>query len=97
LNKLPEKFAPEARIILLDPMLATGGSIMAALEMLTERGADPALMRVIAVVAASPALQKISELYPSLNIYTAMIDEQVNDIGYIVPGLGDAGDRAFGT
>jgi uracil phosphoribosyltransferase len=97
LNKLPEKFDPETRIILLDPMLATGGSIMAALEMLTERGADPALMRVIAVVAAPPALQKISALYPSLNIYTAMIDEQVNDIGYIVPGLGDAGDRAFGT
>ena len=70
---------------------------MAALEMLTERGADHALMRVIAVVAAPPALQKISELYPSLNIYTAMIDEQVNENGYIVPGLGDAGDRAFGT
>jgi uracil phosphoribosyltransferase len=54
-------------------------------------------MRVIAVVAAPPALQKISGLYPSLNIYTAMIDEQVNENGYIVPGLGDAGDRVFGT
>ncbi len=97
LNKLPEKFAPETRVIILDPMLATGGSMMAALNLLTERGADPALMRVISVVAAPPALQKLNEHYPSLNIYTAMIDEQVNDVGFIVPGLGDAGDRAFGT
>lgn len=97
LNKLPEKFAPETRVIILDPMLATGGSMMAALNLLTELGADPALMRVISVVAAPPALQKLNEHYPSLNIYTAMIDEQVNDVGFIVPGLGDAGDRAFGT
>lgn len=97
LNKLPEKFAPQTQVIILDPMLATGGSMMAALEMLTQRGADPALMRIIAVVAAPPALQKLSEHYPSLTIYAAMIDEQLNDRGYIVPGLGDAGDRAFGT
>ncbi|MEB3312437.1 MAG: uracil phosphoribosyltransferase [Snowella sp.] len=97
LNKLPEKFEPQTQVVILDPMLATGGSMMAALEMLTQRGADPALMRIVAVVAAPPALQKISEHYPSLTIYTAMIDEQLNERGYIVPGLGDAGDRAFGT
>jgi uracil phosphoribosyltransferase len=58
---------------------------------------DPALIRVISVVAAPPALQKLSQNYPSLNIYTAIIDEGLNSRGYIVPGLGDAGDRAFGT
>ncbi|MFM7714945.1 MAG: uracil phosphoribosyltransferase, partial [Microcystis sp.] len=63
----------------------------------TSRGVDPALIRVISVVAAPPALQKLSQNYPSLNIYTAIIDEGLNSRGYIVPGLGDAGDRAFGT
>jgi uracil phosphoribosyltransferase len=97
LNKLPDRFAPDTRVIVLEPMLATGGSILAALDQICQRGADPALMRIIAVVAAPNALQKLSEKYPSLNIYTAIIDEGINDRGYIVPGLGDAGDRAFGT
>ncbi len=96
-NQLPVKFAPESRIVVLDPMLATGGTMMAALEQLTQRGADPALMRLISVIAAPPALQQLSNAYPSLTIYTAMIDQCLNDKGYIVPGLGDAGDRAFGT
>lgn len=97
LNKLPEKFEPTTQIIVLEPMLATGGSIMVAMSEMTKRGADPALMRIISVVAAPPALQQLSEQYPSLNIYTAIIDEGINAQGYIVPGLGDAGDRAFGT
>jgi uracil phosphoribosyltransferase len=97
LNKLPDKFAPDTRVIILEPMLATGGSIEAALEQVTQRGADPTLMRIISVVAAPPALQRLSEKYPSLNIYTAIIDEGLNEKGYIVPGLGDAGDRSFGT
>jgi uracil phosphoribosyltransferase len=77
--------------------LATGGSMMLAMSELTQRGVDPALTRIVSVVAAPPALQKLSAVYPSLNIYTAMIDEVVNERGYIVPGLGDAGDRIFGT
>jgi uracil phosphoribosyltransferase len=97
LNKLPATFAPETRLLLLDPMLATGGTIMKALALLTERGIDPALMRIVSIVAAPPALQKISNAYPTLTIYTAMIDEKLNDQGFIVPGLGDAGDRSFGT
>lgn len=97
LNKLPEKFAPETRVLILDPMLATGGSMMAAMKELTSRGADPNLMRIISVVAAPPALQKLSVEYPGLNIYTAIIDENLDEKGYIVPGLGDAGDRTFGT
>ncbi|MGI8499713.1 MAG: uracil phosphoribosyltransferase [Hassallia sp.] len=97
LNKLPEKFDPRTRVLITDPMLATGGSIMAAMAELTRRGVDPALTRIVCVVAAPPALQKLSAAYPGLIIYTATIDETVNNQGYIVPGLGDAGDRIFGT
>jgi uracil phosphoribosyltransferase len=97
LNKLPEKFDPQTRVLILDPMLATGGSITRAMSESIERGADPASIRIVSVVAAPPALQKLSQQYPSLNIYTAIIDEGLNNKGYIVPGLGDAGDRAFGT
>lgn len=97
LNKLPEQFAPQTRVLITDPMLATGGSIMTAMAELEKRGVDPALTRIISVVAAPPALQKLSEAYPGLIIYTATIDEGVNSQGFIVPGLGDAGDRAFGT
>lgn len=97
LNKLPEKFDPETRVLITDPMLATGGSIMTAMAELTQRGVDPALTRIVCVVAAPPALQKLSAAYPGLTVYSAIIDEMVNDQGFIVPGLGDAGDRIFGT
>ncbi|MEO0014148.1 MAG: hypothetical protein RLZZ535_2537 [Cyanobacteriota bacterium] len=97
LNKLPKKFNEETRIVILEPMLATGGSIMMAMEEVTKRGVKPDLIRIISIVAAPPALRKLSENYPGLEIYTAMIDEGLNSKGYIVPGLGDAGDRAFGT
>ncbi len=97
LNKLPEALDPQTRILICEPMLATGGSIMMAMAELTRRQADPSLIRVISVVAAPPALKQLAEIYPTLEIYTATIDETVNDQGFIVPGLGDAGDRAFGT
>jgi uracil phosphoribosyltransferase len=97
LNKLPTKFKEQSRILISEPMLATGGSIMATMAELTARGADPSLVRIISIVAAPPALQKLSIAYPALNIYTATIDEVVNEHGFIVPGLGDAGDRTFGT
>lgn len=97
LNKLPEKLDPQTRVLICDPMLATGGTIMAVLEEITKRGIDPSLIRIICVVAAPPALQKLNDSYPSLKVYAATIDEGLNDRGYIVPGLGDAGDRTFGT
>jgi uracil phosphoribosyltransferase len=97
LNKLPKYFRPETRVLITDPMLATGGSIMMAMAELSKRGVDPTLTRIISVVAAPPALQKLGSDYPSLTIYTATIDEGLNSKGYIVPGLGDAGDRSFGT
>lgn len=97
LNKFPAQFKPETRVLIPEPMLATGGSMMAAMAELTSRGIDPALVRIISVVTARPALQKLSAAYPSLNIFAATIDQDLNSHGYIVPGLGDAGDRAFGT
>ncbi len=97
LNKLPENFAPQTRVLITEPMLATGGTSMAAMAELTQRGIDPSLVRIISVVTAPPALQKLSVAYPSLTVYAAAIDEGLNNRGFIVPGLGDAGDRTFGT
>jgi len=97
LNKLPKQFAPDTRIIVSDPMLATGGTMVACLKELLERGAQATNIRIVCVVAAPPALSKVSESFPGVRIYAAMIDAELNDQGYIVPGLGDAGDRAYGT
>ncbi|PSN14301.1 uracil phosphoribosyltransferase [filamentous cyanobacterium CCT1] len=97
LNKLPDQLDPATRVIISEPMLATGGTIMAMMAELTQRGIDPAVVRIISIVAAPPALQKLAVAYPTVTIYTAMIDETVNEHGFIVPGLGDAGDRTFGT
>jgi uracil phosphoribosyltransferase len=97
LNRMPDRFDPETRVLITDPMLATGGSSLATLNELSKRGVDPALVRIVCVVAAPPALQKLSTAYPALSIYSAAIDEGLNSKGFIVPGLGDAGDRTFGT
>lgn len=97
LNKLPDVIDPRARVLVSDPMLATGGTMVACLDELITRGADPSLVRIVSVVAAPPALKKISEKYQGVRVYAAMIDPELNEQGYIVPGLGDAGDRAFGT
>jgi uracil phosphoribosyltransferase len=97
LNKLPDQIDPQTHVLISEPMMATGGTIMATMAELTKRGADPALVRIVTVVTAPPALQKLSGTYPQLNIYAATIDEGLNENGFIVPGLGDAGDRTFGT
>lgn len=97
LNRLPEQFAPGTLVMIPEPMLATGGSIMATLAQLTARGVTAEQVRIVSVVAAAPALQRLNDAHPGLVIYTATIDEGLNERGYIVPGLGDAGDRAFGT
>lgn len=97
LNKLPLEFDPQTRVLICEPMLATGGTIVATMAELTKRGINPALTRIISVVTAPPALQKLGMAYSTLNIYAAAIDEGLNNRGFIVPGLGDAGDRSFGT
>lgn len=82
-------------IILIDPMLATGGSAVAALKLLEERGAQR--MRLVSLVAAPEGIALVHKHSPQLPIVTAAIDDKLNANGYIVPGLGDAGDRLFGV
>lgn len=97
LNKLPQKLAPETRVLISEPMLATGGTMMTAMADLMDRGILAENVRIISIVTSPVALQKLADAYPALNIYAATIDEGLDENGYIVPGLGDAGDRAFGT
>jgi uracil phosphoribosyltransferase len=82
-------------VILIDPMLATGGSAVAALDLLAEQGAKQ--VRLVNLVAAPEGIRRVRKSYPQLPIFTAAIDRQLNNKGYILPGLGDVGDRLFGT
>lgn len=82
-------------VILLDPMLATGGSAVDAIKMIKQDGVKK--IKFLCLIAAPEGIKKVQELYPDVDIYCAKIDDHLNDIGYIVPGLGDAGDRIFGT
>lgn len=82
-------------VILVDPMLATGGSAVDALTMLKNRGCKS--IRFMCLVAAPEGVKKVQEAHPDVEIYTAALDECLNEHAYIVPGLGDAGDRIFGT
>lgn len=92
--KLPTDIE-ERDFIITDPMLATGGSAAAAIDFLKERGAKN--IKLMCLVAAPEGVQCVNEQHPDVEIYTAAVDEKLNDHGYIVPGLGDAGDRLFGT
>lgn len=95
LVKIPD---PEGRIIILvDPMLATGNSAKYAIDVLVKNGADPDKMRFMALVAAPEGVQVLLDAYPQIPIFVAALDEKLNENAYIVPGLGDAGDRLFGT
>ncbi|MGM9517504.1 uracil phosphoribosyltransferase [Acidaminococcus timonensis] len=85
----------DAEIILIDPMLATGGSAAAALSMLKEEGYKH--FRFMCLVAAPEGVELVNKEHPDVPIYTAALDDHLNEHGYIVPGLGDAGDRVFGT
>ena len=82
-------------VILIDPMLATGGSAVAALDLLAGQGAK--LVRLVNLVAAPEGIRRVQKNYPRVPIFTAAVDRRLNDRGYILPGLGDAGDRLFGT
>ena len=81
--------------VVVDPMLATGGSSVAAIQMLKDRGAKD--IRLMCLVAAPEGVALVNKEHPDVRIYTAAVDECLNEHGYIVPGLGDAGDRIFGT
>ena len=82
-------------VILIDPMLATGGSAVAAMDLLTELGARH--VRMVNLVAAPEGIRRVRAHYPDLPIFTAAVDRKLNEKGYILPGLGDAGDRLFGV
>ncbi|SMC28153.1 uracil phosphoribosyltransferase [Clostridium acidisoli DSM 12555] len=92
--KLPQDIE-ERDIIVTDPMLATGGSAIDAITLLKKRGAK--YIRLMCLIGAPEGVKAVQEAHPDVDIYLASIDEKLNEDGYIVPGLGDAGDRLFGT
>ncbi len=94
LSKLPSNLS-SGPVLLVDPMLATGGSASAAAGMIREAGARD--IRMICLVAAPEGVQRMLEDHPDVTIYTAALNDGINDQGFILPGLGDAGDRLFGT
>lgn len=91
--KVP-KDIKDREVLLLDPMLATGGSAIDAIKMMKEDGVKR--IKFLCLIAAPEGIKKVQEEYPDVDIYCASIDDHLNEIGYIVPGLGDAGDRIFG-
>jgi len=93
-NKLPNSATVDLCLI-LDPMLATGGSATAAIEVLKRWGA--VRIKLVNLIAAPEGVEAVSKAHPDVEIYTAALDRQLNEKGYIMPGLGDAGDRQFGT
>jgi len=93
-KSLPNNLRP-FEVVLIDPMLATGGSALAALALLKQHGA--VRMRLVSLVAAPEGIRAVHKVHRALSIFTAAIDKRLNDRGFIVPGLGDAGDRLFGV
>ena len=92
--KVP-KDIKEREVLILDPMLATGGSGCDAIQMIKEEGVKK--IKFLCIIAAPEGIKKMQEEHPDVEIYCAQVDEKLNENGYIVPGLGDAGDRIFGT
>jgi uracil phosphoribosyltransferase len=92
--KLPQDI-DERDLIVLDPMLATGGSATAAIQFLKDRGAKS--IKLMNLIAAPEGIEMVTEKHPDIDIYVASVDERLNENAYIIPGLGDAGDRLFGT
>ncbi len=93
--KLPSSDPTNTDILLVDPMLATGGTAIAAMQFIKERGFKN--IKFLCLIASPEGVKKVSEAHPDIDIYTAALDDHLNDHGYIIPGLGDAGDRIFGT
>ncbi len=92
--KFPKEL-PDGIVLVLDPMLATGGSAIAAVDMIKKRGAKN--IRMVCLVGAPEGVKAFTEAHPDVDLYLAALDDHLNEIGYIVPGLGDAGDRIYGT
>ncbi len=92
--KLPSD-AADREIFVVDPMLATGGSAVAAINLLKKRGITK--IRFLCLIAAPEGVEKLTKIHPDVDVYIGSLDERLNDKGYILPGLGDAGDRIYGT
>lgn len=92
--KLPQDIG-ERDVIVTDPMLATGGSASDAITLLKQKGARN--IKLMCLIAAPEGIKKVTEVHPDVDVFVAAIDEKLSDVGYIIPGLGDAGDRLFGT
>ncbi len=92
--KLPEGIEKSV-VILLDPMLATGGSAVGAIDLLKKRGCKS--IRLMNIIGVPQGVETVHKAHPDVKIYVSTLDRQLNDVGYILPGLGDAGDRLFGT
>ena len=97
LNKLPPSLAPDDLILVADTMLATGGTMAQVIEDIVSRGASDANIRIVSAVVAPPALKLLGERFPRVKVFAGMIDAELDERGFIVPGLGDFGDRLFGT
>ena len=93
-RKMPSDIA-EGSVFIVDPMLATGGSASAAIELIKSYGCKD--IKLVSIISAPEGVALLQKEHPDVDIYTASLDEKLNDRGYIVPGLGDAGDRIFGT
>lgn len=93
-QKLP-KHTGNDRVIIVDPMLATGGSINATIELLKKKGFDK--IKIISILAAPEGIKAVEDAHPDVEIYSGALDEKLDERKYIIPGLGDAGDRLFGT
>ena len=93
--KLPSSDPENTDILLLDPMLATGGTAIAAMQFIKERGFKN--IKFLCLIASPEGVKKVNEAHPDIDIYTASLDDHLDSHGYIIPGLGDAGDRIFGT
>lgn len=92
--KLPPDIA-ERQVLVLDPMLATGGSSAAAIDFIKKRGAQR--IKLVCIIASPEGVEAVKNAHPDVEIFCGTVDEKLNENGYIVPGLGDAGDRLFGT
>jgi uracil phosphoribosyltransferase len=93
--KLPETIDDNTTVVIMDPMLATGGSAISATDVFKKRGVKK--IKFLCLIASKVGIENLNKEHPDIQIYAAAVDEKLNDNGYIVPGLGDAGDRCFGT
>jgi uracil phosphoribosyltransferase len=93
--KLPDTYPPETTVLIIDPMLATGGSAVATIDLFKRRGVTK--IKFLCLIASPEGVQRVHDEHPDVPVLTVSVDERLNEKGYIVPGLGDAGDRTFGT